>query len=157
MTAKVYTFGYGGIPAAVLAQMLDLLDADLFDIRYSAGSMNPDYSGKRLAERLGFRYNHIRPLGNENYKRDNAPIKIMDYAAGLIAIQCNPKPVVLMCACREYDSCHRHTVSQMLAKDGIVTEEVTREWLVEQGLIQPPKQKKATKKDQGQLPLFGKE
>lgn len=153
MTNTVYTFGYSGVKAEVLPKLLDLLDADLFDIRYSAGSMNPDYSGKRLRERLGFRYNHIRALGNENYREDNKPIKILDYEAGRIAIECNPKPVVLMCACKEFDSCHRFTTSLKLAKDGFLTVELTREWLVEQGLIDPPKQKKPPK-GQDQLPLF---
>ena len=153
MTETVYTFGYGGVKAAVLQEMLEWLDADLFDIRFSAGSMNPDYSGKRLRERLEQRYNHIRALGNENYRADDKPIRILDFEAGRIAIACHPKPVVLMCACKEYDTCHRKAVSTMLAKTGITTTELGTEWLIEQGLIPAPAPKKP-KKGEGQIPLF---
>ena len=153
MTETVYTFGYGGIKAATLQEMLERLDADLFDIRFSAGSMNPDYSGKRFRERLNLRYNHIRALGNENYKADDKPIRILDFDAGRIAIACNPKPVVLMCACKEYDGCHRKVVSSMLAKTGVIATELGADWLIEQGLIDAPKPKR-TKKGEGQLPLL---
>jgi uncharacterized protein (DUF488 family) len=127
MTQQVYTFGYSGHTSAQLKQLAEELDAIVFDIRFSPRSRDPQWSGKRLRAALGHRYQHIRELGNENYK--SGPIQLVDFVqlvdfeAGRTLIEDSNKPVILMCVCHNYHDCHRSVVASKLAAFGIATKE----------------------------------
>jgi len=56
----LYTLGYTGWAVDDVVAALDRLNAVLVDVRISPRSRNPAYSGKRLRERLGDRYVHVR-------------------------------------------------------------------------------------------------
>lgn len=120
---QVYTIGYSGRSVEDVKAIVEDLDAVLFDIRFSPFSRNPDWTGQRLRSAFGFRYFHVKTLGNANYKSDG-PISILDYNAGRLAIEKSTRPVVLMCACAHYATCHRATVATMLRADGFTVEEI---------------------------------
>ena len=120
---QVYTIGYSGRNIDGVKAIVEDLDAVLFDIRFSPFSGNPAWEGRNLSSVFGFRYFHVKALGNANYKGDG-PISILDYNAGRRAIEKSARPVILMCACGHYATCHRATVAGMLKADGFTVEEI---------------------------------
>ena len=120
---QVYTIGYSGRSTEDMKAIIEDLDASLFDIRFSPFSRNPAWAGRNLRSVFGFRYFHVKNLGNANYKGDG-PISILDYNAGRLAIEKSARPVILMCACGHYATCHRATVARMLQADGFTVEEI---------------------------------
>ena len=112
----IYTLGYSGWTVDDVAALLERLDAVAVDVRMSPRSRNPAYSGKRLSERLGDRYRHVRGFGNTNYR--GGEIVLHDWAGGLqetLAILSAGRSVVLMCACADVEVCHRKVVAKRLA------------------------------------------
>ncbi len=65
----------------------------------------------------------MQALGNVNY-RQGGPIQILDYEAGRDQIERCPQPVVLMCTCEKYHTCHRQVVAEMLRRDGFEVTEI---------------------------------
>jgi hypothetical protein len=45
------------------------------------------------------RYRHVGALDNRNYR--GGPIQIADLEQGITAIAAHPRPVVLLCGCRD--------------------------------------------------------
>ena len=125
MTRLVYTMGYSGHRATGVTESAVLLDATVFDIRWLARSGVLEFNKGNLVRYLGNRYYHCRNLGNENYRGDlGEGIVIHDLKAGLREILVHERPVILMCACREFEECHRSAVSRALAEIGIITREI---------------------------------
>lgn len=122
MTQQIYTLGYSGRSPAEIKQLVDNLDAVLLDIRFSPRSRIPHWAGKNLRALLGeTRYQHLKALGNRNYK--GGPIALVDYEAGQAAITQAKRPVILMCVCHDYHTCHRAVVAERLRAAGFqVTE-----------------------------------
>jgi uncharacterized protein (DUF488 family) len=125
MTTEVYSIGYGGRSPAQLLSILEEKDAVLFDIRFSPASMNPQWSRKQLSQTLGNRYVHVQALGNANYK-NGGEIKLVDFDLGRKIIDASAKPVVLMCACKDFRTCHRNTVLAKLSMLGYRTREISQ-------------------------------
>lgn len=117
MTQKVYGIGYSKRTQDEIKKLALTLDATVFDVRFSPRSRNPVWSGKRLAEALGDRYEHVRDFGNRNFK--GGPIDLVNFAGGLQRVLDSPKPVILMCVCGDPKKCHRTTVGKLLAAQGI--------------------------------------
>jgi uncharacterized protein (DUF488 family) len=117
MTLEVYTLGYSGRNLIELMWIARALDAVIFDIRYSVWSYNPEFRQKRLAKALGERYRHVGDLGNINHY-GGGEIQLVDYAAGRVQIEASERPVVLMCACRNAETCHRTTIANRLRAEG---------------------------------------
>lgn len=121
MTQQVHTLGYSNIKLPRLAELVDELDAIVFDVRFSPRSRNPTWSGGNLRAVLGDRYRHVKDLGNRNYR--GGPIDLVDYEAGRQQIEQSDKPVILMCVCSDYARCHRSTIAARLRAEGFqVTE-----------------------------------
>ena len=81
----------------------------------SPRSRNPDYSGKRLTERLGDRYVWLNQFGNRNYR--GGPIRLVDFKAGVLRVEeliDSGKICVLMCGCADVNVCHRKHVAEAL-------------------------------------------
>jgi len=124
MTNQVYTIGYSGRKPEEVKQIACDLGAVLFDIRFSPRSRIPQWAGSNVKALVGAgNYLHMKALGNANYKVDG-PIAILDYNAGRLAIEQSTRPVILMCACTHYATCHRATVANMLQSDGFTVEEI---------------------------------
>lgn len=119
--AKIIPFGYSTSGAA---DRLDALMSDeqvmLVDIRESVKSIKkPEWSGDNLHTKYGRRYLWIQSLGNINYFRHGAPIKIRDLDAGLPRLVKGLErgyTLILLCSCARYESCHRRVVVEALQK-----------------------------------------
>ena len=116
---KVYTIGYA---ADGSAQLLEQVMSDpsmlLIDIRLVPRSRwFPQWNKKQLVERWDKRYRHERRLGNVNYKNRRKPIELVDVIGGiesLVALLQAGYSVVLLCACVQYETCHRKLVAELL-------------------------------------------
>mgnify|MGYP000965548000 CR=1 FL=1 len=123
---RIYTFGYLGTPVKQLEAAIRREDALLVDIRMTPFSRNPDYSAGRLRTVFGERYRQVRELGNVNYK-NGGPIQLQAPDSGLEIVTqlAEQRPVVLMCGCRDFHTCHRKVVSdQLRERFGIETSEL---------------------------------
>ena len=120
----IYTLGYSGRSLASLVDLVQGLNAVLVDIRFSPASRNPDFSGRRLREALGEQYVHLKAFGNENY-RNGGEVKLVDPSAGVAALRGIDQPVILMCACAHYHTCHRRSVAELLQQEGYEVAEVS--------------------------------
>ena len=109
----VWHVGYrDGWTLAALAERVKQLDAVLVDVRRSAGPPQSAWSAARFAEALGERYRWLPALGNRNYRDPAAPIVLADEVKGMQQLQrlLRRHVVVVMCACADYESCHRRVV-----------------------------------------------
>lgn len=122
MTKQVYTTGYGGKKTGTILNLAKKYDAIILDIRYSPRSRNPDWSRKRMQERMGERYIHAHEFGNINYR--GGPIRIVDYDAGKAIIEQSDKPVILVCVCKDAKTCHRTTIAHRLRAEGFEVVEI---------------------------------
>jgi uncharacterized protein (DUF488 family) len=124
MTRQVFTLGYSGRTPDEIRQIVEDHDAILFDIRFSPRSRVPQWTRKQLTALMGAdRYQHIKALGNQNYKGDG-PVELVDYQAGKAQIAAADRVVILMCACKHPQSCHRTVVAELLRADGFTVREV---------------------------------
>ena len=113
----LYSLGYQGGDVQRAEQMVLASTAILIDVRFSPHSPNPDFSGAAFARRLGHGYLHLQSLGNVNYKSGGA-IQLLDEPAGVrevLRIARSGLAPILMCACRNYDACHRKVVAEKIA------------------------------------------
>jgi uncharacterized protein (DUF488 family) len=122
MPKKIYTAGYQNFDRDRLVRFLLQINGVLVDIRQSPYSRKAEWNRNRLEVHLGKRYAHIQEFGNINYN-NGLPIQIGDYATGLTKLITYQQPVVLLCACRDYATCHRHTLADMLRRDGFNVQE----------------------------------
>lgn len=125
MTKIVYTMGYSGRKMGEVEELVEEHEAVLLDIRYSPFSRNPTWSRKSFERTFERRYQHVPALGNVNYKGDG-PIQIQDFDAGLEIIERSGRPVILMCACRDYTTCHRRVIAERLRARGYWVQELAR-------------------------------
>lgn len=123
MTDQIYTLGYTGRRPGEIYALAEQLDATVCDIRFSPRSRVPRWNKGRLEVLLGDRYMHIQELGNQNYKT-GGPVEIVDLDAGLARIQDHPRPVILMCACKDLAGCHRAVIRDHLRAEGLEVEEL---------------------------------
>lgn len=148
-----YLAGYlGHTPAELLARARDI-DAFIVDIRFNPHSRLPEWRKGRLESFCCGRYFECPELGNVNYK-NGGPIKIKELGSGIEQVSrlaamrtskgdCNqgattnlptplfayhynpkPQPMILLCACREADTCHRKVVGNALAARGWAVREL---------------------------------
>lgn len=114
----LYTIGYSGLKLDDLHRYLERHNLALLDIRMSARARMPAWNKSNLIRTLGARYHHVPELGNVNYKNDG-PIQINDLDAGEAIVReflSRYEGAVLMCACKDLHTCHRHTVSETLSE-----------------------------------------
>ena len=123
---KVYTFGYTGRTPEQLKELAEQLDAVIFDIRLAARSRDLRWRKGYLVQLLGTRYQHVKELGNVNYKTGGMEnVQLFNAEAGLKRIEQSDRPVILVCMCRDPTQCHRTTVAQMLRVRGVEVEEIS--------------------------------
>lgn len=114
----IYTFGYSGLAElAPFAQFLESNDLFLADIRLRAGSrFYKEWNKGFLENRLGERYKRVQELGNDNYQDQSLPVKLHDPEKGIEMVNAylGEKSVVLLCACRDANTCHRNDAANLL-------------------------------------------
>lgn len=110
---EIYDLGYQEIgDFDLIARTVFELDALLIDIRLKAQSPTPVWRAQAFSSKLGARYRHLPELGNVNY-RSTGEIKIRDLQKGLGTVLQLVKMtnLVLMCACKNRQGCHRQAVA----------------------------------------------
>lgn len=112
----IYTLGYSGIQPEQLRAAAEQHDLVVLDVRFSPRSRRPEWTRKRLQALLGERYVHLPALGNINYKGEG-PIQLADPETGIAAAAkvLEGQPVLLLCACRDVQTCHRRDAADLLA------------------------------------------
>jgi ASCH domain len=114
--ASVIPFGYSNGGVQEIERLMSLPDTFLVDIRYSPHSNWQAFNHPALQARFGKRYVHLRELGNVNYRSDQ-PIKLASPTVGIARLTKGleqGRTLILMCGCREYETCHRKVVVDML-------------------------------------------
>lgn len=117
MTRKIYTIGYTGKKIEEIKKIVDDLGAVLVDVRFSARSRAPMWNKGNLEKVFGQKYMHLPEWGNANYK-SGGDIAIVNFERGRLTIDKLAAPVVLMCACKDVETCHRCTLGDMLYNKG---------------------------------------
>ena len=120
---RIYTTGYAGKDVGDLKPMLQALDAILVDIRFAPYSQVTYWRKVYLKALLGKHYLHVPNLGNRTYKENK--ITIQNLELGLETILNISSNLVLMCACRELEGCHRKEIANELSKRAIPTVEIS--------------------------------
>lgn len=114
---SIYTAGYGaGWSPAQLRDLLYRLDAQLLDIRLKPWSKTEHWQRPALRAFLGpARYLHCPALGNLNYA-NGGPIVLQAPDAGVAIVrrQLDIGDVVLLCGCRDVQTCHRTVAADLL-------------------------------------------
>ena len=118
---SLYTLGYA-VPGAV-AQLEQLMSNPLMllvDVRISPRSRWwPHWTKQALRAKWGTRYSHEKRLGNLNYRDHTQPVVLCgpypeQAIAGAVALLQQGYSLVLLCACRNEDTCHRTLVAHMI-------------------------------------------
>ncbi len=115
---NVTTLGYNPRGAA---QTLEALMAGervlLIDTRKTPWSQRPEWRQAALCKKYGKRYRWAgKYLGNANHA-NGGPIRVVDHVTGLRGLRMYLSEgyrLVLLCACSDYERCHRKVITQML-------------------------------------------
>ena len=93
------------------------------DVRISPFSrFQPDFIGKRMAANLGEGYLHIPEWGNP--RRKEGVLAIADFSAGLSkALATRAQKILLLCACKYPEKCHRSLLVKLLQAAGYEAKE----------------------------------
>lgn len=119
---QLYTAGYTGSSPALLRAWVHGLGATLLDIRLVQRSRVPHWNGTALARLLGDAYLSLQELGNRTF-RSGGPVVLHDPTAALpiVAGVLERQPAILLCACRDWQRCHRSVAAAYLAEQLGVT------------------------------------
>ena len=112
----LYTIGYSGWKPEQIAATVAELGAVLWDIRRSPWSRAPQWRQPALRQLLGPAYVHMAPLGNVNYNTDG-PIQLANPQAAVDPARAvlQTSPIILLCGCKEAETCHRSDAAAYLA------------------------------------------
>jgi hypothetical protein len=90
----------------------------LVDIRNTPYSRwNTNWNRNTLAARYEKRYVHLPGLGNLNYANKHLPIELADpeqHVSHLVTCLKRGCSYLLLCACKDYERCHRKTVYTLI-------------------------------------------
>ena len=114
----LYTLGYSGLDPAHLEAFIAGLDSPtLMDVRLKAAARDARWRKGALVTRFGALYVHEPRLGNLLYKEAHG-VQLNDAEAGIafLAEALAASDVIVMCVCREWQTCHRAEVVGELLK-----------------------------------------
>ena len=116
-TLTVFTLGYSGWKPEEVLRIAEQFDVIVADVRYRPFSRDAQWLKPSLQKLLGDRYVHIAGFGNKNYKSDG-PTILADPDTGMRVAEALMKvrPLILMCACFSYRTCHRSDVAAYIAE-----------------------------------------
>jgi uncharacterized protein (DUF488 family) len=114
----LYTLGYTGLKPEQLKTVAEKLGAVVADIRLAPRSRVPHWNYGNLNELLKPNYVWVRQWGNVNYKR-GGEIKLYEPIDGATVIMnlLLKSKVILLCACKDYRTCHRSVAANLLASE----------------------------------------
>jgi uncharacterized protein (DUF488 family) len=114
----IYTIGYKNITAAALKAFAEAQDALVVDTRFSPHENTQEWELDSLQAFFGNRYVHVGAFGNANYLKQlgHNRIVIADPEAGakIVLPMLEKQPIILMCVCANYETCHRKVVAETL-------------------------------------------
>jgi uncharacterized protein (DUF488 family) len=114
----IYTIGYANITAAALKAFAEAKGALVVDTRFSPHEVNAEWELDQLQAFFGSRYVHVGAFGNANYLKQlgHNRIVLADPEAGakIVLPLLERQPVILMCVCANYQTCHRKVVAEYL-------------------------------------------
>jgi len=123
VVGSLYTLGYAAPDAvAQLEQLMSDPTMLLIDVRISPRSRWwPHWTKQALRARWGTRYSHEKRLGNVNYRDHSQPVELCgphpeQAIAGAVTLLQHGYSLVLLCACRNEDTCHRTLVAHMIVE-----------------------------------------
>jgi hypothetical protein len=130
-TMKIYPLGYAQPQAAqVMDTLMETPSTLLIDTRYSPSSMRTEWRKHALEQKYGTRYRWAgQYLGNTNYQH-GGDIELADPAAGIRGLRtylAKGHDLILLCACKEYEQCHRRTIVNLLLQEEPTVEVVQPE------------------------------
>jgi hypothetical protein len=114
----IFTYGYQGHTPDQLAAYLDATGAILLDIRFKPYSRMAGWGGDALKRQFGDRYRWMGvSLGNPNYQ--GGPITLGRPEQALVPVQrlLTERPVILLCACWNVETCHRKVAAEYLGNN----------------------------------------
>jgi hypothetical protein len=122
-TGTLETIGYSEPDAAQrIAAFLAQPRTGLVDIRYSPYCRwDKQWNTQALQARYGNKkYIHLRCFGNVNYNRPEQPISIANPGErldSLVNALMRGASLMLLCACKDYEQCHRKTVHDLVMRE----------------------------------------
>jgi Active DUF488-N3 subclade len=123
VTPHVYTLGYSQPGARLVLDTLIWHEGWLLvDIRHAPVSTWPDWTQRALLQRYGPGYMHLPALGNLHYRDHRLPIVLADAPSGVRSVLQtvdDGRRCLLLCACKDYRTCHREIVAQLLQQAGV--------------------------------------
>lgn len=135
MMGKLYTIGYTEKDAAQqIEAFLAQEQTGLIDIRYRPRCRwNAQWNKSALQAKYGaYKYIHLRCFGNMNYNQPGQPIQLLNPDERLHSVVhalFNGISLMLLCACKDYERCHRKTVYDLVMQ--AVQERQAREQTVQ--------------------------
>jgi hypothetical protein len=99
---------------AIPRLLAELPQARIVDIRLSARTAIPGWSGAALHRRWGPRYLHLSSLGNMVYRQPGR-IQVADLEGGvkdLLRLLDSHQVLLLLCGCAAYERCHRRLICE---------------------------------------------
>ena len=120
---KLYTAGYKNWFDEDFYNKVKELDAYVIDVRLVPYAFFPYWKKEYIQKALGDKYIHIKELGNKNYHNSKLPIEISDISKLSIVKQMlsEGKTCILLCACKDCDTCHRKILADTLCSELDIT------------------------------------
>jgi uncharacterized protein (DUF488 family) len=119
----LYTLGYTGLKPDEILKAAKALNAIIADIRIAPRSRHPMWNQAKMIAAWQERYLHIPALGNRNYKGQYGEgVMLTDAEAGSAEVTrlLEAQPVILLCACADWHTCHRRTAAEVIqTKTGV--------------------------------------
>lgn len=119
---KLETIGYTEANAVQrIEAFLTLPRSGLIDIRYVPSCQwGKQWNKEALKARYGKQYIHLRCFGNVNYLHPDRPISLANPAERLDTVVNalgHGASLLLLCACKDYERCHRKTVYDLIMRE----------------------------------------
>lgn len=110
----IFTIGYSQKNAATTLLERTKQGVTILDIRLKpVCRWNPQFDKKWL-QRTFEHYHHIPELGNLHYRGGDVLLADIKLGMAKALSFLETEDILLLCACREWRDCHRHTVSTLL-------------------------------------------
>ena len=123
MTKIIYTTGYAGRDIFDLKPLVHALDAVLVDIRFTPEGDLMHWRRIYLKTLLGGKYRHVPHLGARSFRQGSID-GIQNLQLGVQTLLNLDSNIILMCACAEYENCHRRLIAAELERQGINVVEI---------------------------------
>ena len=137
---KAYTLGYYGRKPEDLLALAERVNGVIIDARFSPFSRWAKHWNKgNLQKVLGNLYWHVKDWGNVAY-RSKDTIVLRDFQGGLDAVeaisrQLDGRTPIIMCACKDYHTCHRSEIARRLREAGWEVDELDNFQVSPRGLL----------------------